>query len=42
MIEFVLKIILAIFAFPFIILAGAVFGAFYFSFVWIEAMTSNV
>ena len=42
MIEFVLKIVIAIIVFPIMIMAGAVFGAFYFSFVWIEAMRSNV
>jgi nitrate reductase NapE component len=41
MIEFVLKIVIAIITFPVMLVAGAIFGAFYFGCIWIEAMTSN-
>jgi nitrate reductase NapE component len=41
MIEFVLKIVIAVITFPVMLAAGAIFGAFYFGCIWIEAMTSN-
>lgn len=38
MIEFVLKIVIAVITFPVMLAAGVVFGAFYFGCIWIEAM----